>query len=87
MYPEGTVEKSLKVIRRKHRCRISGATPQFRAYCTPACAAPMEETYRLLEADPADTTVVEKYLQEYFTQILQKLREVNAESRQGDFYL
>ena len=44
MYPEGTVEKSLKVIRRKHRCRISGATPQFRAYCTPACAAPMEET-------------------------------------------
>ena len=50
-------------------------------------AAPMEETYRLLEADPADTTVVEKYLQEYFTQILQKLREVNAESRQGDFYL
>merc|ERR1711869_100232 len=34
-------------------------------------AAPMEETYRLLEADPADTTVVEKYLQEYFTQILQ----------------
>merc|ERR1711924_220435 len=47
-------------------------------------AAPREETYRLLEADPADTTV-EKYLQEYFTQILQKLREVNAESRQGDF--
>merc|ERR1711924_337671 len=52
-----------------------------------AFAAPMEETYRLLEADPADTTVVEKYLQEYFTLILQKLREVNAESRQGDFYL
>jgi uncharacterized protein YbjT (DUF2867 family) len=52
-----------------------------------AFAAPMDETYRLLEADPADTTVVEKYLQEYFSQILQKLREVNAESRQGDFYL
>ena len=52
-----------------------------------ALAAPMEETYKVLEIEPTSVMSVEKYLSEYFTQILKKLKEVGAESRQNDFYL
>ena len=47
----------------------------------------MEETHKVLEIEPTSVMSVEKYLSEYFTQILKKLKEVGAESRQNDFYL
>lgn len=49
--------------------------------------APMDETYRLLDVSPAETTGLEEYLKEYFTSILKKLKEVGATSRQTDFYV
>ena len=49
--------------------------------------APMQETYALLNVDPAQTTTVELYLQQYYAQILKKLKELGAQSRQNDFYL
>ncbi|EIE24340.1 NAD(P)-binding protein [Coccomyxa subellipsoidea C-169] len=50
-------------------------------------SAPMEETYKLLDLNPADTTTLEDYLQEYYTSILKKLKQVGASSRQTDFYV
>ena len=50
-------------------------------------SAPMTETYQLLGLDPKETTTLEVYLQEYYTQILKKLKELKATSKQGDYYL
>ena len=49
--------------------------------------ADMTETYKILGVDPASITTVEDYLQEYFTQILKKLKEVGAQSGQTNFYI
>ena len=49
--------------------------------------APMDETYAKLGMDPSETTSLEEYLEEYFSKILQKLKEVGGQSRQKDFYL
>lgn len=50
-------------------------------------SAPMTETYSALGADPKDTTTLEQYLQEYYTNILKKLKDLKAQSKQGDFYI
>ncbi|BDA45942.1 Uncharacterized protein ycf39 at C-terminar half [Coccomyxa sp. Obi] len=50
-------------------------------------SAPMEETYKLLDLNPADTTTLEDFLQESYTSILKKLNQVGASSRQTDFYV
>ncbi|CAM6129248.1 unnamed protein product [Calypogeia fissa] len=50
-------------------------------------SAPMSDTYGLLGVDPKDTTTLEVYLQEYYSQILKKLKEMKATSKQGDYYL
>lgn len=47
----------------------------------------MEETYNLLGIDPASVTTLEAYLQEYYTSILKKLKEVGAQSKKTDFYV
>lgn len=52
-----------------------------------AFIAPMDDTYDLLGVDPTQTTTLERYLQEYYTKILKKLKEIGASSRQNDFYL
>ena len=49
--------------------------------------APMEETYEILGMDASETTSLEEYLEEYFSKILKKLKEVGGQSRQKDFYL
>jgi hypothetical protein len=49
--------------------------------------APMEETYAVLGMDESETTSLEDYLEEYFSKILKKLKEVGGQSRQKDFYL
>ena len=45
----------------------------------------MDETYDLLGLNPEETTTVEMYLREYYTQILKKLKEVGAQSGQNRF--
>ena len=50
-------------------------------------SAPMGETYALLGLDPKQTTTLEAYLQEYYSQILRKLKDLKATSKQGDYYL
>ena len=50
-------------------------------------SAPMDETYKLLDIDPSSVTTLESYLQEYYTNIMKKLKEVGAQSRQTDFYV
>jgi len=50
-------------------------------------SAPMADTYALLGADPKAVTSLEQYLQEYYTRILKKLKDLKASSKQGDFYL
>uniref|UniRef100_A0A0C9RQ01 TSA: Wollemia nobilis Ref_Wollemi_Transcript_4234_1550 transcribed RNA sequence n=1 Tax=Wollemia nobilis TaxID=56998 RepID=A0A0C9RQ01_9CONI len=50
-------------------------------------SASMAETYSLLGLDPKDTSTLEKYLQEYFSNILKKLKDLKAQSKQGDFYI
>ena len=47
----------------------------------------MGETYALLGLDPKQTTTLEAYLQEYYSQILRKLKDLKATSKQGDYYL
>lgn len=52
--------------------------------------APMDETYKLLDVDPASITRLETYLDEYFANMLSKLKEIGASSRpksSTDFYL
>ena len=49
--------------------------------------APMEETYATLGMDGTEVTTLDEYLEEYFSKILKKLKEVGGQSRQKDFYL
>lgn len=46
----------------------------------------MNETYSLLGVDQKDILTLEKYLQEYFTNILKKLKDLKAQSKQTDIY-
>lgn len=41
--------------------------------------APMDEVYRVFGFDVADTTTLEAYMQEYFSRILKKLKELDFE--------
>ena len=50
-------------------------------------SAPMDDTYAKLGMDPSETTSLEEYMEEYFSKILKKLKEVGGQSRQKDFYL
>lgn len=50
-------------------------------------AADMRETYDALDIDPATVTPLETYLEEYYSRILKKLKEVGASSKQTDFYV
>ncbi|KAB2602593.1 hypothetical protein D8674_003598 [Pyrus ussuriensis x Pyrus communis] len=43
----------------------------------------MNETYGLLK----DIVTLEKYLQDYFTNILKKLKDIKAQAKQSDIYL
>ena len=45
-------------------------------------SAPMEETYALLGLAEADTTTLEKYLEQFYDRILKKLKEVGGSSKQ-----
>lgn len=47
----------------------------------------MAETYSLLGVDQKDIATLEKYLQDYFTNILKKLKDLKAQSKQTDIYL
>ncbi|KAJ6802132.1 uncharacterized protein M6B38_178890 [Iris pallida] len=49
-------------------------------------SAPMAETYSLLGVDQKDIATLEKYLQDYFTNILKKLKDIKAQSKQTDIY-
>jgi uncharacterized protein YbjT (DUF2867 family) len=49
--------------------------------------ADMTETYKILGMNAEDVTTLEQYLEEYFSKILKKLKEVGGQSRQNDFYL
>jgi hypothetical protein len=49
-------------------------------------SAPMNETYQLLGVDAKDILSLEKYLQEYFTNILKKLKGLKAQSKQTDIF-
>ncbi|MEB3225050.1 MAG: SDR family oxidoreductase [Synechococcus sp.] len=46
-------------------------------------AAPMADVYETFELDPAETTTLESYLQEYFSRIMQKLKEIDYEKNKG----
>lgn len=46
----------------------------------------MNETYNLLGVDAKDIVSLEKYLQDYFTNILKKLKDLKAQSKQTDIY-
>lgn len=46
----------------------------------------MNETFSLLGVDGKDIVTLEKYLQDYFTNILKKLKDLKAQSKQSDIY-
>lgn len=46
----------------------------------------MAEAYSLLGVEPKDIVTLEKYLQDYFTNILKKLKDLKAQSKQTDIY-
>lgn len=50
-------------------------------------SVPMNETYQLLGVDQKDIITLEKYLQDYFSNILKKLKDLKAQSKQSDFYI
>ncbi|PNH03567.1 hypothetical protein TSOC_010380 [Tetrabaena socialis] len=47
----------------------------------------MAEVYRILELDPNSAVALEDYLQEYFTRIMKKLKEVGATADRTNFYV
>lgn len=47
----------------------------------------MTETYDLLGVDQKDIGTLEKYLQDYFANILKKLKDLKAQSKQTDIFL
>lgn len=49
-------------------------------------SVPMAETYNLLGVDSKDIVSLEKYLQDYFSNILKKLKDLKAQSKQSDIY-
>ncbi|CAL5377961.1 unnamed protein product [Camellia sinensis] len=49
-------------------------------------STPMTETYKLLGVDSKDIITLEKYLQDYFTNILKKLKDLKAQSKQTDIF-
>jgi hypothetical protein len=42
---------------------------------------------QVLDIDPTSITSLESYLEEYYSRILKKLKEVGATSKQTDFYV
>ncbi|KAG7540297.1 NAD(P)-binding domain superfamily [Arabidopsis thaliana x Arabidopsis arenosa] len=49
-------------------------------------SVPMTETNSLLGVDQKDMVTLEKYLQDYFSNILKKLKGLKAQSKQSDIY-
>lgn len=47
-------------------------------------AASMDETYKVFGLDPEETTTLESYLQEYYSRILKKLKELEYEKSKGN---
>lgn len=45
--------------------------------------APMEEVYQVFDIDPKETTTLESYLQDYFSRILKKLKEIDYEKNKN----
>lgn len=45
--------------------------------------APMEKVYQVFGLDPKDTTTLEPYLNEYFTRIMKKLKEIDYEKEKA----
>ena len=45
--------------------------------------APMDEVYTVFKLDPGETTTLEAYLQDYFSRILKKLKELDYEKSKG----
>jgi uncharacterized protein YbjT (DUF2867 family) len=45
--------------------------------------APMEEVYQTFGIDPKETTTLEGYLQEYFSRIMKKLKEIDYEKNKN----
>lgn len=45
--------------------------------------APMEKTYQTFGIDPAETTTMEGYMQEYFSRIMKKLKEIDYEKNKN----
>jgi uncharacterized protein YbjT (DUF2867 family) len=50
-------------------------------------SADMSEAYDVLDVDASSITTLEAYLDEYYSRILKKLKEVCASSKQTDFYV
>ncbi|MDB9417165.1 SDR family oxidoreductase [Microcystis aeruginosa] len=48
-----------------------------------ALDAPMKEVYQVFGLDPSQTTTLESYLQEYFSRILKKLKEIDFEKQKA----
>ena len=48
-----------------------------------ALDAPMAEVYQVFGLDPSQTTTLESYLQEYFSRILKKLKEIDFEKQKA----
>jgi uncharacterized protein YbjT (DUF2867 family) len=42
-------------------------------------SAPMNEVYQVFGLDPQETTTLEEYLEEYFSRIMKKLKEIDSE--------
>jgi len=46
--------------------------------------ASMDETYKVFDLNPEETTTLESYLQEYYSRILKKLKELEYEKSKGN---
>lgn len=79
----------LRLMRRVTRFFQFGQNAADRLYFAEVMAtgtpldAPMEEVYKIFELDPAETTTLENYLQEYFSRIMQKLKEIDYEKNKN----
>jgi nucleoside-diphosphate-sugar epimerase len=48
-----------------------------------ALNAPMDEVYQVFGLDPKDTATLESYLQDYFSRIMKKLKELDYQKNKG----
>ena len=78
-----TVRKILKAFQWSQEVANRLAFAEVLAGGEPLTAS-MDETYKVFGLNPEETTTLESYLQDYYSRILKKLKELEYEKSKGN---